>query len=198
MSTKILLIRHGQTESNSRGIYSLTNEDMNIRGYEQISSLSERLAHLHLETIYSSPLPRALNSAELIAKPHNLIIQIEDELREINLGSWEGIAKKKIKRLWPALCKQLMIDPGKIRVPNGEAFSEVIQRTEKFINKLIASHQNACIAIVTHEIIIKSIVIHALKSSTRIYNRFQIDNASITTINAYTDNFIVVDLNQVS
>jgi broad specificity phosphatase PhoE len=76
MSTEILLVRHGQTKSNSTGYYmGWSSEDLSEEGIAQVQSLSARLSSLPIAAIYASPLQRTVTTADMIAKPHNLEVK---------------------------------------------------------------------------------------------------------------------------
>ena len=84
MTTTILLVRHGQTESNVTGFYmGWSDQDLNEAGYTQVESLSARLASLPITAAYTSPLRRTYNTAATIARPHNLELNLLDDVVEI-------------------------------------------------------------------------------------------------------------------
>ena len=73
MTTRIILVRHGRTESNKTGFYmGHSSEDLNKTGYSQAQRLSAKLAKLPVASIYSSPLRRTLSTASVIAQHHEL------------------------------------------------------------------------------------------------------------------------------
>ena len=88
MTTTILLVRHGQTESNITGFYmGWSGEDLNDVGYDQAHSLSSRLANLPIASVYTSPLKRAYTTAAILAQPHGLGLDILHDLIEIVVNS---------------------------------------------------------------------------------------------------------------
>ena len=87
MTTDILLVRHGQTESNITGYYmGWSEEDLDDTGLAQVRSLSARLSRLPIAAIYTSPLRRTYTTATIIAEPHRLPLIVMDDLIEIKLG----------------------------------------------------------------------------------------------------------------
>jgi len=88
---RLLIIRHGETEYNSKKIFQGTiNEKLNQNGINQANKLSLRLKDEKIDLIFSSTLDRAKKTAEIINKYHNLNIQFKDELKEKNFGDLQG------------------------------------------------------------------------------------------------------------
>lgn len=102
MTTTVLLVRHGQTDSNITGFYmGRSGEDLAEEGYTQARRLSFRLASLPITSVYTSPLRRAYATAVILAEPHSLEPRVMDDLIEIQLGDWEGLHIDEIKLGWP-------------------------------------------------------------------------------------------------
>jgi broad specificity phosphatase PhoE len=182
-TTNTLLIRHGVTEANLKDIYQgSSTEDLSSQGVLQVGKLCQRLSSSNIQAVYSSPLKRTKTTASRIAQDKKIPLHLREELKEIGFGLWEGLTREETRRRWPEIWKELLIDPGSISIPGGESFRETMERAVGVFEELNQKHANQTIAIVTHEIIIKMIVIHVLQASTSIYNRFQVDCASITTV----------------
>lgn len=196
MVTKLLLIRHGITQSNMSDIYmGRSDEDISSEGYHQIDQLSMRLKKVPIAAIYSSPLKRTCSSAARIAKDHHIKNEIHNDLNEIDIGIWQGLSKEKAKQQWPELWDQIMLDPGEITVPQGEAFKDTLSRSIRAFEEIVTANPNKCVAIFTHDIIIKLIVMHVLNAPTRIYQHFQIDCSSVTEITASNGKRKLIELN---
>lgn len=199
MTTTLLLIRHGQTNSNVSGLYAgWSEENLNELGYIQAHRLSYRLAHLPIAAIYASPINRAYTTAAIIAEPHQLNVEVLDELIEIQLGDWEGIYQDEIKRRWPRQWQQSRTDPTNIVLPNGESFEQVTTRAIRALNTVILASQDKQVVIVTHEVIVKVLVAYALGVTNSIYRRIEIDNASLSVLQITDSNYQLVRLNDTS
>lgn len=182
-NTKIFLIRHAVTQFNLNGTYQGTSsEDVSVEGAMQIEKLCKRLQKVDIDVVYSSPLKRARTTASRVAQDKRIPLHLREELKEIDFGLWEGLTREETRRRWPEIWKELLSDPGSISLPEGESFQKTMERAVQVFEELSQKHIEECIAIVTHEIIIKMIVIHVLEAPTHIYNRFRVDCASITTI----------------
>ena len=199
MTTTILLVRHGQTESNTNGFYmGWSNEDLNDVGYTQARSLSSRLASLPIASIYTSPLRRTYTTAAILVKPHGLELKVLDDLVEIRLGEWQGLHMDEIKQRWPELWQQSRIDPSELTMPNGESFKQVTERAVQAFEMIIAADQGKPAVIVTHDVVIRVLVAHVLGVPNSIYRRFEINNASLSVIRVVNGNAQLIALNDTS
>ncbi len=199
MTTTVLLVRHGQTRSNVTGFYmGWSNEDMNDIGNTQAHSLSSRLASLPITAVYSSPLQRAHTTATILAKPHGLEVQVSDNLIEIQLGEWQGLHRDEISQRWPEFWRQSRIDPSELTMPNGESFKQVAERAIRIFDKVVATNQGGQTVIVTHEVVVKSLIAHALGAANSIYRRFEINNASLSVVQVINGNLQLITLNDTS
>ena len=199
MITTLLLIRHGQTNSNTSGHYmGWSQEDLNQKGYEQARLLSKRLTDTTVDAIYTSPLKRARTTAETVAKPHNLNLIEMDDLIEINLGDWQGLHTSEIIKKWPDMWQQSRVDPSVLSWPNGESFAQTAQRSAQAFNTIVQANQGKLVAVVTHDIIVRIMAMHVLGISYSIYRRMEIGNASFTKIVVTDSNNQLVALNDTS
>jgi len=199
MTTTVLLARHGQTESNITGFFmGWSDEDISDLGYAQARSLSSRLANLPIASVYTSPLKRAYNTALILTKPHNLEPKVLDELIEIQLGDWQGLHMDEISQRWPELWKQSRVDPSEVTMPNGESFQQVTERAVRAFEMIVADNQDKQVAMVTHDVVIRVLVAHILGASNSIYRRFEIGNASLSTIRVTDGKARLITLNDTS
>ena len=99
MIEKLILIRHGETLHNVAGIAQGWNDSaLSQRGEEQVARLTERVATMNADAIISSPLGRALSTANVLARACGLEVTTLDELREMNYGGWEGRSFLDVRR----------------------------------------------------------------------------------------------------
>ncbi len=195
--TTLLFIRHGITESNENDLYpGYSEEEVSSKGVDQIDKLMQRLKNTNIDSVYSSSINRACKTAKQFAKKRNIPCFILEDLKEINLGLWDRLPKEEIKRRWPQLWEQAMDDPGEIVLPEGERFQDTLNRSVRAFQKIAAENSNKCIAIfLSHDVIIKMIVMHVLNAPTRIYHKFQIDCASISKITITNEKPQLISLN---
>jgi probable phosphoglycerate mutase len=181
--TYILLIRHGQNDwvSKQRLAGWLPGVHLNDLGWQQAEELSERIRDLPLSAIYSSPLERCLETARVIAKPHNLEVISLEELGEVRYGKWEG---KKLKKLRKKKRKWYKIQhyPSRFRFPGGESFVAIQQRAVSAIEKLCGQHEKELIALVSHADLIKLVMSHYFGSHIDLFQRINISPASASLL----------------
>jgi len=195
MSTTVLLVRHGQTESNASDRMSRRDEALNEVGYTQIRRLSSRLAGLPIASIYTSPLKRAYDTATILNEPHQLELKVMEGLAESHLGDWEGLSSAEIKQRWPEEWRQLATDPSDLVMPNGESVRQLTERAIQAFRDVVQSNQGKLVTVVTHAPVIGVLVAHVLGVSNSILPRFQIDSGSLTVIEADEARSQLVTLN---
>ena len=100
--TTIFLARHGETDWNAQDRWQgHADTPLNARGREQARELAARLADVPFGAVYSSDLRRAQETAEIVVDGRDLAIQIEPDLREIDVGSWQGLTNAEIRERYP-------------------------------------------------------------------------------------------------
>ncbi len=199
MATDVLLVRHGQTASNLHRMYmGWSSEDLDETGQMQVRRLATRIAHLPIAAVYSSPLKRAYSTASLLAEPHHLEVKTSEDLIEIQFGEWQGLNLEAVRRGWPDIWKAWREHPDQESIPGGESFSQVTQRATRALKSLLQEHKGSKVLVVSHEIIIKIMLMTALDSDYNIYRRFTINNASLSLIRSRGNWLHVVTINDVS
>jgi len=100
--TELILVRHGETESNVNGTYTgWTDIGLNDKGIMQAFAAREKLSATHLDAVYSSTLKRASKTAEIINEVHNIDICYTDNLNERNFGCWEEMTNSEVTQRYP-------------------------------------------------------------------------------------------------
>ena len=160
MGTIIYLTRHGETEWNiekrlqGRGDSPLTKD-----GIQRAKELRDRIKNIDIDVIYSSPIKRALNTANILRGNKNIDIVTDDRLMEMCFGDYEGKKIDIIQKENPNWdIKLIMQGNVEICAPNGENLKEVRERISKLMNKIIAENIGKSILIVTHGITLKALM----------------------------------------
>jgi broad specificity phosphatase PhoE len=161
--TRILLIRHGQTEWNRQEIFrGRADIPLSDTGLTQARYLAESLAGEQIMAIYCSPLSRAYVTAELLAVTRDVAPQKVDGFVDISYGEWEGRQHEDVKQHYPELYAQWKIAPQQVGLPGGETPAAVRERTVAALDELAARHRDATVAVVSHRVVNKLILCHAL------------------------------------
>lgn len=177
--TVLLFIRHASTDfvAVKRLGGWLPNVHLNADGQREAHRTARRLAPIPIGAIYSSPLERAVETAQAIASHQNVEIHIREELGETHAGDWTG---RLIRDLEPELWKQLITHAADFRFPGGESVVEMQRRMVVMIDAIIAAHPNQTVVVVSHADPLKSAVLHYLGMDLNGLYKIAIDPASVT------------------
>ncbi len=180
----IYIARHGETKWNVEGrMQGFKNSDLTQRGISDARSLGESLKNIDFDYIYSSPLGRALDTAKCIRKDDDIKIILDDSLKELNLGLWEGMTYEEIKEKYPTQYNNFREHPELFESQGGENFSELIKRVEEGLSNIIKDEDHKNILIVTHTCVIKAIAIIVKGEYVKnFWNPPFINNASLTIL----------------
>jgi alpha-ribazole phosphatase len=149
--TRLILIRHGQTDWNLAGRYQGQSDlPLNERGREQALEIAHSLAGSVMSAIYASDLARARDTAQVLACAAGLEVQLDPRLREINQGEWEGMLFADIQARYPQELKRRRESPLGFAPPGGETVQEVKERVLSAVQQIVRSHPDQTVAIVSH------------------------------------------------
>lgn len=179
--TTFLLIRHATNDMVGKALAGWTPEvHLNEEGRGQAERLAERLANVPLDAIYSSPLERAVETAEPLAKLLGLEIRINPGVGEIQFGEWTGRAMKELADTptW----RHIQQFPSGTRIPGGETLREMQNRVVDALEALRAAHPKDVIAVVAHADVIKAAVAHYLGVHLDLFQRIIISPASVSVV----------------
>lgn len=151
--TRLILIRHGETDWNVEGRYQgQADPPLNERGMAQAHELVAQLRDGGPDLLYSSPLRRAWQTAEILAEALNLPLRSEPRLMEIHQGDWQGRLRSEIEAAYPELFRRWETEPWEVTPPNGESLAQVQTRVYSALDDILARHRGRCIGLVTHRI----------------------------------------------
>ena len=147
--TEILLARHGETDWNRENRFQgHADPPLNEVGRAQSAELAATLAHEPIAAVYSSPLRRALETAETVAARHELAPITVEALREVDVGSWEGLTRAQVETRFPEQFRRwLDYGPG---WEDGETHEQMGERVLAALRELAHLHPDERILVVTH------------------------------------------------
>lgn len=147
--TTILLARHGETDWNREGRFQgHADPPLNATGRAQAAELSKRLEGVALAAVYSSPLKRALETADVVAAAHGLEAVEVDALREVDVGSWQGLTRAEVESRFPErVTRWLNYEQG---WEDGESYEQMGERVIPALLELAEAHAGDQILAVTH------------------------------------------------
>lgn len=180
MATTLFLVRHGETEWNALGKFQgCIDIELSEEGIFQATLLKEKVQN-SFDYIYSSPLKRALDTANIICSNKNIKPKVEPNLREINFGEWEGLTPKEIEKLYPEDFVKWKSDELIAPICGGDLSLKLASiRASKAILNLVSTHKNKKIMIVCHGGIIKAGLIGLFNWKMTMYHQIILGNTSI-------------------
>ena len=183
MKTTVLLIRHGETEWNTLGKFQgCTDIDLSEEGIKQAGLLNNRLKG-NFDYIYTSPLSRAFETANILASDTNKEVIVAPEIREINFGEWEGLTVHEIAEKYPEVFKAWRTDKKESYICGGDSsIHNATNRAKKCILDIVSKHKGEKIAIVAHGGIIKAALIGIFGWDMTMYHKMALGNTCINTL----------------
>ncbi len=153
---------------------------LNDKGRAQAQALAERLADKPIAAIYSSPLERAVETAEFIAGPHNLEVQIREGVGEVRYGEWTGQSLKELAKddAW----RVVQFYPSGARFPGGEAIREMQTRVVADLDAIVAAHPSETVLVVSHADVIKAALAHYAGLHLDLFQRLVVSPASLSVV----------------
>jgi broad specificity phosphatase PhoE len=147
--TTILLARHGETDWNRDGRFQgHADPPLNETGRAQAVELARALANERIAAVYSSPLRRAFETAQVVAAAHGLGPVAVEALREVDVGSWQGLTRAEIEARFPEqYARWLGHEQG---WEDGETYEQMGERVVESLLALAAAHDGERILVVTH------------------------------------------------
>ena len=192
MSRQLILVRHGQTLDNVAGIAQGWNDSaLSEAGKTQVQHLAERLSAMKPTGLYSSPLGRALATAEAIAAVTGLPITQLPELREMNYGGWEGRSFLDVRREDEPAYQRWIADE-EANCPDGESHADVRRRLVQAIRQINSERP----VVVTHGTAIRIAATALLELPTRTARYFAQDNAALNVFVWRSDHWVLKAWNQ--
>jgi broad specificity phosphatase PhoE len=177
MTTRLYLVRHGATPLTAEDKFSgADNVYLSDQGRDQAVHLAERLADSQISAAYCSPLDRALETARIVIKPHGITPTLDDGLREISHGHWEGLTRTEVEARFPDEYAAWESDPFTFAPQGGESGISVLARALPVIREIVVRHQDQNILIVSHKATLRLVISSLLGFDARGY-RDRLDQA---------------------
>ena len=196
-TTRLFLIRHGETLANRQFRYIGRRDDaLSETGERQATQLAEALTSLPLAAVISSPLQRARATAQAIAAPHQLAVELAPELRECDFGTWEGLSRAEVlaRGAEEAHILDAWEHDATIAPPEGESFAALQQRVRAYVEQLAITYTGQTLALVSHVGPIKVLLAAALEAPIWASFRVFLDPATISVIDWQADGHALVRL----
>ena len=191
---RLILVRHGETHWNEKRLVQGGDADieLNDTGLAQARKVGAFLAAEPITAVLSSPLQRASVTAGMIASRHGLPVEVDERLRELRVGDLDGLSIAALSTTFSQFLLQRWQQVGAGRVPDGETFSELQDRTWKVVQDVLERARPVCanpgsnteptMVIVSHFFVTLAIIIRALELPTDSFTRFTVGLAGVSIL----------------
>jgi probable phosphoglycerate mutase len=178
----VLLVRHGLTPTTGVKLPGrAAGLHLSDEGRRQADAAAERIGTLpRVAAVYCSPITRARETAQPIARAVKRAVRIERDLADLDIGEWTGLSLKQAARRpeWETVQRS----PSTFRFPGGESFPEMQARMTSALGKIVARHPGQVVVAVSHADPIKAAVAQALGTPLDLFQRIMIAPSSITVV----------------
>ena len=184
--TTILLIRHATNDTVGKILAGrMAGVHLNEEGKAQAQKLAQRLAHIKLNAIYSSPMERALETIEPLATRLKIKPVIDESFLELNIGEWIGKTYKEMEQ--DKIFGLFNTYRSGTRIPGGETMLEAQMRIVSGLQKLYIQHPDETVAVVSHADIIKAAVTYYAGIHIDLFQRIESSPASVSIIQMFDE-----------
>ena len=196
--TEIIIARHGQTEWNVEEVFrGRIDIGLDETGLKQAELLAEYLSSKKIETVYSSPLQRALKTAEAIASHHDLEVDVSPGLIDFYFGQWQGLSLQEVRDKYPELYAEWATNPHLVKIPGGESLDAVTERAKSVLEEVIARYEGT-VVLVAHRVVNKVLICALLGLGNSHFWDIKQDTCGITTFTYENGRFILTEHNNTS
>jgi broad specificity phosphatase PhoE len=198
MTTSIILVRHGQTAWNATEVFrGRIDIELDETGLKQAELLGEYLSWHELEAIYSSPLKRAVQTAEAIARHHGPAVEIAPDLNDMDFGEWQGLSIQEVRSLFREVLEMWTSEPHRVRMPFGESLDDVRQRVLALVSQIVDKHEGT-VVLVSHRVVNKVLICALLGLDNSHFWDIRLDTCGMTTFEFNDGRFVLTEHNNTS
>lgn len=189
------LLRHGEHGLLGKALAGrMPGVALTENGRAEITAAAERLAQEKIAAIYASPLERTRETAEIVSERLGLPIGFRDDLLEVDFGEWTGATFDSIRAhpRWQAWNTQRSL----AKVPGGESMRAVQHRSVEAMAELKERHLDETVVLCTHGDVIRAMLVFALGMPLDFYNRIEVVQGSLSTIQVEPDRIRVIRISE--
>ncbi len=192
---QLFLVRHGVTTFNEQGRYcGVSDAPLSSEGLRQVRCVADLLRQEQFISIYTSPLKRCVQSAEIISKPYDVCPASLPGFSEIDFGLWEGLSFEAIQAGYPEELSRWFERPETFTFPEGESIAGFHDRVIGSLGKVLEGQGDRLI--VAHGGSIRIAICHLCGWGMKGLHSFELEPASLTILEHYEDSSVVRVLNE--
>ncbi|WP_199873050.1 histidine phosphatase family protein [Inediibacterium massiliense] len=194
--TRLYLVRHGQTKWNLEfRAQGSQNIELTDKGKMQAALLAEKMKKYKIDSIYSSNLDRAYETALTLGEKIGIPVSKINDLREMSFGDWEGLTMDEIQKTYKSHYTVWRDQPHEAQIPGGETLVEVQKRALRAVYDIVKENEGKNIVIVSHGVAIKSILLGIMDIDLSNFYKISLDNTCINIIDFKDYGPVLVSLN---
>jgi len=196
--SEIMLVRHGETAWDGEEIFrGRLDVELSEMGLRQAELLAGYLRDSKIEAVCSSPLKRALRTAQTVGDSHGLEVTVNPRLLELDFGDWQGLPVTEVKEKYPEQYDKWRSAPEKLKLPGGESLDDVRARAMQVIDEVTASGREL-VVLVSHRVVTTVLICALLGLDNSHFRNVRGDACGITTFNHRDGRFSMTRHNDTS
>lgn len=187
MQTTVFLIRHGVTAWHAeKRVLGQRDVPLSPEGVAQAEATASLLAGVKLAELLTSPLQRAIQTAEIIGQTTGIEVARDPRLIDFKLGKWTGLTYEEVNG--SEEYQRFLHDPGSERIPGGESLEDIRRRSVGAVDQALRdSPTGDAVAIVTHAGVIRVLLVHFMGSPLANYHRVRVSPGSVSILSFAND-----------
>jgi len=195
---EIILVRHGETDWNANEVFrGRIDVELNETGGKQAEFLAKYLSSVKTDAIYSSPLKRALHTAEVIAQRAKTEVKTAPGLIDFDYGIWQGLPHQEVKDKYKELYAEWVSHPEQVKMPGGESLDAVRKRALVVVDEVVNKYKGTVI-LVSHRVVNKVLICALLGLDNSHFWNIRLDTCGITGFTYKKGRFILTKHNDTS
>lgn len=195
-ATRVVLLRHGETEWNRvERFRGRIDVELNQMGQRQALAVARRLSAWQIEAIYSSPMKRALQTAQPVAEACGLDVAILEGINDVDYGAWAGLSAEEARAQYPEVYGNWAHTPLLTQFPQGENLRQVQTRSWTALEETCSAHEGGAILLVSHVVINRVLICAALGLVDDAFWKIGQDNAAVSVLEGANGHYRVLLLN---
>jgi len=180
---KLVVARHAESEWNPIGRYQgLLDPPLTERGRAQAELLAKALKGEEPAIVYTSPLRRTFQTAEVISERLGVPLKEDRRIIEIDHGRWSGLLVEEVKERYPEEFEMWLREPQRVSFEGGESLGDVYDRVSSFLREVEEAHRGGTVVVVSHTVPIRCMYCYLLRVDLSRFWSFGCDNASYSVI----------------
>lgn len=195
---KLLLVRHGHVEGiQPERFRGRTDVALTPEGRRQAAATAGCIAsRWRPAIIYTSPLQRCIATAAEIAAACDVAVAVQDDLNDLDYGSWQWRLHTEVRARWPGLFDCWLKAPHLVRFPEGESLQDLLVRTANVVRMVLERHTAETVVLVSHDSVIRAMLLQLLDQPVSAYWRLSPAPCSISEVDVLGHEARVMGINQ--